>query len=232
MSSSLIVGYERTSPHLVVNIPKDGTRINGDRALSEEACDKIATFVLEHHPNSYNSREINYLKVKPLNSSDLELAISIIDSRTTRVVRVDNEVNRDPRDGLVYVATKSELRQGSDFCAALIKDGRLSVAALSSAAKIEFLFISQNAYNALRRYKAQVEKNLYSRLLYQAPAYQRREERQMLLPREKGCCEKVSDCVSSVFDPSYCARKCFAILCGASCLGVTAFILYRVIEQI
>ena len=153
-SRPLILSYQQQQPaNIVVRMPAEIHRLSGDKALSIEACDKIAKFVLSHHPDLYGQNRVEALKRTPLNYNDLSLAISIINSPYTKVIRVDNEINRDPKDGLICLTTNAEVTQEDEICAALVRENKITLAALSREGKTEFLFVSDNGFNALNRYR-------------------------------------------------------------------------------
>jgi len=148
-----MLGHQQQSVDLVVEMPSNSYRLDGDKALSIEACDKIAKFVLKHHPGLYSEERVEALKVTPLSYKDLSLAISIINSPYTKVIRVDNEINRNPRTNLIRVATNAELTQGDETFVALERENRITLAVLSREGKTKLLFVSDNAFNALNRYR-------------------------------------------------------------------------------
>ncbi len=119
-----------------------------------------------------------------------------------------------PRYDLIFLTTNAELKKDDKVCAALIREGRISVASFSSEARIEFLFVSQNAFDALNRYKAKLERDAY------VPKYS---------------FSNYGTGYHSLHDPveriscSLVAKACTGLCC---CLGITGAALYGIINHI
>ncbi len=180
----------------------------------------------------YEKRILRNLKITPLSCDEIKFGIRLIDGHPLIAV-IENKENKD-RSGLIRFTMERTISIRDLHRFGIASDSGLALGSLEAGASIKIVTVSQNAWDALNRYKSQLERrDAYSlRSVYVAPEYQRRGERQPLLHRERSCCSDLC----SFFSVDKCcdyADKCcdYILYCckftiRAGCLGVTCFFIY------
>ena len=208
-----------------------GTPISGDKEISEATLKNLASFILDNdYELNYDSQTLRNLKIKPLSCDEIKFGIRLINGHPLITV-VENKENKD-RSGLIRVTMKRTISIRDLHRFGIASDSGLALGSLEAGASIKIITVSQNAWDALNRYKSQLERreSYRPRPVYVAPVYQRREEHRPLLHRERSCCSDLCSFFSSDKCCDY-LLNCWKFISGAACLGITGALTYAVIEN-
>jgi len=145
-----------------------GTPITGDKSISESTLKELATFILDNnYEREFDEQGLRSLKVAPLTCDEVKFGIRLINDHPLITV-VENELNQSETGGTritmireIYVKDLQQVGAASDR--------GIVLANLEAGRKIKTITVSQKAFEALNRYKTQLERT--SRR-YQSTGYQ------------------------------------------------------------
>ncbi len=223
---------------------REGRTLNGDKEVSEVTLKSLAGFILDNNYElNFNKQMLRNLRITPLTCDEIKFGIRLINDHPLIAV-VENKENKN-RSGGISVTMERTLSVRELHQIGIAADSGLALGSLEAGSSIKIITVSQQAFDALNRYKSQLERReSYSlRSVYVAPEYPKREEHR-LLHRERSCCEKISRCVdriccekisrcvSSVFSRHReFIAKCCMFFCGVGFFSAIVVLGYNLIKN-
>ncbi len=153
MAAVSSVSYQEISIH---SDRSAGRPLNGDKEMSEATLKNLANFILDNNYEHFYSREsLESLKIRPLSLNEIKFGIRLIQNHPLIQV-VSNDENMD-ESGIPLITMRREIaiRNLSRF--GITSENITGIVDLEAGATIKVITVSQNAWNALNRYKEKLE---------------------------------------------------------------------------
>ncbi len=196
---------------------REGIPISGDKVISESTLENLAIFILDNNYElDYDRQTLRNLKITPLTCDEIKFGIRLIENHPLIVV-IENRENKDI-SGQIKITMERTIYIKDLHRFGIASDSGLALGSLEAGASIKIITVSKNAWNALNRYKAKLERDSY-RPTFRSITYQ--GSYQPLLHREESCCEKLSSCI-----PDNCCRS--KVICYIACLAIFGGAIYGI----
>jgi len=195
---------------------REGIPISGDKIISESTLENLAIFILDNNCElDYDRQTLMNLKIHPLTCDEIKFGIRLIKNHPLISV-IENSENKDIA-GQIKITMERTIYIKDLHRFGIASDSGLALGSLEAGTSIKIITVSENAWNALNRYKTKLERKSYSSV-FRTIAYQGAS--QPLLHRERSCCEKLSSCI-----PDKC---CSEVGCCIACLAIFGGAIYGI----
>jgi len=199
-----------------------GTPLHTDKEIAEAAASEVATFLLDNDLElGYSRTELENLRIRPLTRDEVSFAIRLIDKGGHPfVLEIDRNANMN-ESGRYSITMKREFTINELNEIGIVVDDVAALGISGSEVKIKLITVANTSFAAMKRHRD----SLARRAKTTDYLFLRMPERQYLIPREKSCCEKISDCVSS-FIPTNCCQ----FMCCLTCWAIIGGSIYGAIQ--